>query len=162
MLFIDMKKLFENWRRYVNESETTRGGRSLPYSDEEYGSTIGGQSLDVSPGSKRPPDPQKPPVQEPEKEDVVDIERCEDGSRPPCVKPFIYVMDKFEVTPDLYIDTIRAEHPEASKEFSDNKLRQMYYNLSKQRQYEIKTKIKDYLKTQNTGIDIDNIVFTGL
>ena len=157
-----MKQLFENWRRYVNESEATRGGRSLPYSDEEYGSTIGGQSLDVSPGSKRSPDPQKPPSQEPEKEDVVDIERCEDGSRPPCVNSIVYVVDEFEITPDSFIDMIRGSHPEASKKFSDNKLHQIYYNLSKQKQYEIKREIQAYLRKQNKGIDIDNITFTGL
>ena len=159
-----MKQLFENWRRYVNESETTRGGRSLPYSDEEYGSTIGGQSLDVSPGSKRSPDPQKPPSQEPEKEDVVDIERCEDGSRPPCVKPIITgVMDEFEVTPDLFIDMIRGSYPVQSKEFSDDELRKKYYSLSKRARDKIKRDVQAYLrKTQNIGIDRENIVFTGL
>ena len=73
------------------------------------------------------------------------------------------VMDEFEVTPDLFIDMIRGSYPVQSKEFSDDELRKKYYSLSKRARDKIKRDVQAYLrKTQNIGIDRENIVFTGL
>ena len=130
-----MKQLFENWRRYVSESEATRGGRSLPYSDQDHGSTIGGQSLDVS-----------TPPPESEEEQIK-------------IRPVVKVVDNIQVTPEMFIDLMRSL---TKTSMTDDELRDTYKKITDSQKEAVRDSIQDLLRKNNMGIDRGRITFTGL
>lgn len=142
-----MQKLFENWRRYV--SEATIGGQSLPYSDKELGSSIGGQSI---------PEPEVPdPVPDPE-------EKCPDGTSPPCTKTLVKVLDSFQVGPNEYAQIMYSldKDPATGKPKKTKEEYELEYrNISLIKKEKIKTIVQRLLGSQDIGIDRERITFTG-